>query len=1382
MKSPLPIRITPLLVSFLTFLLLSFNSLSQTHLGDSFYFSNLGLKDGLSQLSVMRIYQDTKGYMWFGTRNGLNRYDGNRFTVYKHDNLKNHTISDDQISCLLEDSNQQLWVGTYDGLNRMDLRSEKITSYKSEDKLGLENNYILSLLVDKDKRLLVGTGSGLYVYQPETNRFKRIQWVSKSKNLSINVLVQLKSGQLLIGTRTDGLYVCDRNFKLHTHYSSHSTSPLTGDNITCIFEDNQKQLWVGDYSKGLNQLNLGRGEVKHYTKENGGLSNNSIRSITPLNNSLVLGTMEGLSLLDLKSNRIEKYGSHYGLGNGSLSHPSIYSTYVDKMGTLWVGTYSGGVNYYNSLNNRFRNYDLGNNSNLLFGVFGAMAYQASSNKVWLATEGAGLLEFNPTTKEFNNYLFNKSSSLEHSENVVKSLMIENNTIWCGGLQGKVYQFDLKSKKFNLYYQLPTSGSVYKIYRDLSSNIWICSSSDSIGLYRINPAREVECNFPLRNGTKIHFYNVRSLLELRKNVFLFGTRNTGLILYDANKKSIERYDMTQSGSHHLLSNYITSILRTQKGEIWIGTNGGGVFLFKEGKGIFKQISRSDGLLNDKICDLVESNDHQLWISSINGLSQYNFTTRKVINYDQRNGIDIREFTPHGGLKLPSGDLFFSGSNGFVTFNPHHLPKNPHVPQVVLRSLEINNKLIEPNDSSELLTHTIDCTQSLVLNHSQNNITLSYAALNYIFPEQNQYAYKLVGHDDDWNYVGTRKEAFYTSLKPGKYRFQVIASNNDGKWNKIGKTIEIIVTPPFWATWFAYFIYLVLIVFIVGTILYYINQKKTLEADLHLKNFEQQKLEEFHQAKVRLFTNFSHDLRTPLTLIVTPLEELLRRVDLNVATKSTLQLIYNNSQRLLLLVNQLMDLRKNQSGSMELRVSQQELCYFTEEIYCVFNQIAKSKNIQFSFNHSEETFQAWFDKNLFEKVVFNLLSNAFKFTKDGGLIALEIKSISADEIEEHALKAGQAIDSAASYICLTVSDTGKGISPSEVEHIFTPFYQARHEEEEHIIGTGIGLSLALSIVRLHHGVMWVDSQELKGSAFNVVIPINKEAFSASEWSKVENGEMTQLGVDTQAINNIPLVDDADKPTVLLVEDNHEVRAYVKKQLMPYFQIIESENGADGFDKVLEFFPDIVVTDVMMPKVDGLQLCTLIKNDLNTGHIPVILLTAKSMVMHVKEGYEFGADDYLIKPFNMEVLVIRIRNLLASRKRLKSLYGKRESVDAVSIENCSADDRFTQKFFKVIEDNVSNADMDIDFISKMMGLSRANMYRKLKAITELTPTELVRNKRFEIAAQLFINTEMNVAEVSIETGFNTYEPFSRGFKKVYGLTPTEFIQHRRGKVANS
>lgn len=879
---------------------------------------------------------------------------------------------------------------------------------------------------------------------------------------------------------------------------------------------------------------------------------------------------------------------------------------------------------------------------------------------------------------------------------------------------------------------------------------------------------------------IYFSNVRCILEEEDGVFLLGSTAEGLLRFDTHKKQLTKYSNEASvEKYRIPNNYISAIVRTKSGEIWVSTYGGGIFQLDESKAIRRIMTVREGLLDNNICTLVESSDQRLWMSTVNGLIMFDPAKDEVRNYHRHNGIDIREFTLHSGIALPDGSLCFAGSNGFVTFHVEAMDKNNNIPPVVLEQLSVNNHPVKVGDESAILDKVLDGMETIRLAYNENNFSITYQALNYIYATQNQYAYKLEGYDTDWNYVGERNSAFYTNLSPGKYVFRVKASNNDGVWNEEGRSLAIVVQPPLWRTWYAYLFYVIALAAIIYGILYYVNIKRNLEAGLKMKQLEKQKQEEFHQAKIRLFTNFSHELRTPLMLIITPFEELVKRVDIPAELHDKLSIIYKNAQKLLLLVNQLMDLHKNQAGSMDLKVSEGDICEYIKEIYYAFNQIALTNEVKFTLNCTPKTINGWFDKSLLEKVVFNLLSNAFKYTASGESVLMEVSEVTLKELDPKRID-GLYKDENSQYVILKVKDSGKGIEEGEADKIFTPFYQIPETSGINLSGTGIGLSLVYTIVQLHRGVIYVDHTETKGACFVVILPVSRSAFSEEQIESREIDKIAEI-TNTEDISvSLPVTENKDQPKykILLVEDDKDVRDYLKKSLEAEYIVIEAADGVRAYEKVVQDFPDLVLSDIMMPKRDGLELCTMIKNDIRIGHIPVILMTARSMVVHIKEGFQAGADDYIVKPFNMDVLQTRIRSLLASREQLKKLYGKRFSPDVMGIEVKSADERFSQKLFDVIEKNISNEKLDVELLCTEIGISRANLYRKLKSITELSPMELIRNKRLEMAAKLLKESEMNVSEIASHLGFNSHSYFSNSFKAFYGCTPTEFVQMKNNQ----
>lgn len=1341
------------------------------------YSFNSDLNEGISQLSVMTIYQDSRGYLWFATKNGLNRFNGKEYKIYHREDGNEQSLSNNSVTSITEDQEGFLWVGTNNGLNRIDLNTNEIKRYNLETN-GLVANSISTVYTDRSGCLWVGTWEGLNRYNREGDHFEYIPIEDDTERAMIVTLLEDSSGRFWIGTRNKGLLLCDHQMNLISQFTSESKNmPLNNNNITSIYEDDKKQIWVGCKNSGLNKINLRDNEVTSYTNLNSGLSNNSVRCIIEWQGKLLIGTFDGIFDLDKATERIVKVAGYDDI-NKSLSHYSVYCFCVDRDKTLWVGTFAGGVNYLNKFTNRFVLHKPQEELNIRTGIYGAITYE-SPEDLWIATEGYGLLNYNKRTNESHYYLIDPSVRFAFNTNIIKSVFYEDGYVWCGTTKGEIYKFNIKTKKFSLYHQYPIEYSIYSIIRDHNGVLWVGGASTEFGLTCfVNDS--LVTTFYNNVDEPIYFSNVRCILEEEDGVFLLGSTAEGLLRFDTHKKQLTKYSNEASvEKYRIPNNYISAIVRTQSGEIWGSTYGGGIFQLDESKAIRRIMTVREGLLDNNICTLVESSDQRLWMSTVNGLIMFDPAKDEVRNYHRHNGIDIREFTLHSGIALPDGSLCFAGSNGFVTFHVEAMDKNNNIPPVVLEQLSVNNHPVEVGDESAILDKVLNGMETICLAYNENNFSISYQALNYIYATQNQYAYKLEGYDTDWNYVGERNSAFYTNLSPSKYVFHVKASNNDGVWNEEGRSLIIIVQPPLWRTWYAYLFYVIALAAIIYGILYYVNIKRNLEAGLKMKQLEKQKQEEFHQAKIRLFTNFSHELRTPLMLIITPFEELVKRVDIPAELHDKLSIIYKNAQKLLLLVNQLMDLHKNQAGSMDLKVSEGDICEYIKEIYYAFNQIALTNEVKFTLNCTPKTINGWFDKSLLEKVVFNLLSNAFKYTASGESVLMEVSEVTLKELDPKRTD-GLYKDENSQYVILKVKDSGKGIEEGEADKIFTPFYQIPETSGINLSGTGIGLSLVYTIVQLHRGVIYVDHTETKGACFVVILPVSRSAFSEEQIESREIDKIAEITNTEDILVSLPVTENKDQPKykILLVEDDKDVRDYLKKSLEAEYIVIEAADGVRAYEKVVQDFPDLVLSDIMMPKRDGLELCTMIKNDIRIGHIPVILMTARSMVVHIKEGFQAGADDYIVKPFNMDVLQTRIRSLLASREQLKKLYGKRFSPDVMGIEVKSADERFSQKLFDVIEKNISNEKLDVELLCTEIGISRANLYRKLKSITELSPMELIRNKRLEMAAKLLKESEMNVSEIASHLGFNSHSYFSNSFKAFYGCTPTEFVQMKNNQ----
>ena len=1337
------------------------------------YFSNISLEDGLAQLSVLVICQDSKGYMWFGTRNGLNRYDGSNMVCYKHRTDDPASLVDNHIVALVEDDEQRLWIGSMGGLNRLDLRSDRMKVFPGTQYPAFSNG-AQALYQDSRRRLWIGTYEGIYLYDPDREDFLPVNLSNVFKGGQVTCIYETSRGKLVFCTKRKGIYVCNLDLDEVSYYAKDSsTNPIPSNYINGVFEDSRQQIWLETGDCGLIRMSPD-GDIATLNASNSPLTTNMIRCAVENDGTLYIGSDDGLYLYDLETASIEAHSSARHRP-GQLSHFSVFSACVDRSGNLWVGTYAGGVDVSSKYAQRFSLLDPFSATGMIPGIIGPIISnddtEGEAQQMYVATEGCGLLEYSPDTPHTSRYyLYDPGSSIS-SQNIIKSILKEGDLIWCGTAQGTLYRFNRKSHRFSLYHKIPQNRavSIYAIDRDSDGNLWLATSKPGYGLIRLDKELREQYQFHVGTEDKWSFPSLRCLLRLEDDQFLIGSRHDGLYKFDVRSGHLTRYHEEGQGTLHLPANYVTSIVRDSKSHIWVSTYGGGISLFDPDEGVLKSITRQDGLADDEICTIVIDRNDDLWVSASNYISKYEPVRESIRNY-QVGVLGTQEFTPHCGTLLPNGNICFSASNGILSFNPELLQLNPFVPPVCLTDLTINNVKVTPGTGSPL-AKVLDETENLRLAHDQNNITIRYCALNFVFPSLNQYAVRLTGYDKDWNYVENRQEAYYTNLRPGKYVFEVKASNNDGLWNETPRRLAIQILPPVWATWYAYLFYALSVLGTLTLILYYISKKKALEQILLYKQKEQQRQEEFHQARMRMYTSFSHELRTPLTLIISPLEELLNSGSFNLSVKNKLDLIYNNAQRLLLLVNQLMDLRKSQAGKMEVKIIQDDLCQFVQEIWRTFTHIADEKNIQLCFEPEDGHLMAWYDKFLFEKLVFNLLSNALKNTAYNGHVQISVHPTRLGEIDPSRRLALDSLPAGIRLAHLTIRDDGCDIPPEEVEKIFEPFYQGQTNPSNKVSGTGIGLSLCQSVASLHHGTIWAENNPEGGACFHVIIPIDKTAFSDDD---IETDARKNMATDIVPFEKVSEDFQFDRRyKVLLVEDNDAVRSYIKDCLERYMDVMDTDNGETALEWVMEANPDIVISDIMLPRKDGLELCMQIKENMLTGHIPVILMTAKSMAIHIIEGYSAGADDYIVKPFNVNVLISRIKNILSAREKMKELYGKEFTRKMLGIDSSGREDLFAQKLIELIKQNIANPELSIDMICREIGLSRANLYRKMKSFTELSPVELIRNMRLEMAADLLLHSNYTISEIATYTGFNSHAYFTSCFKTFYNCTPTEYAE---------
>jgi signal transduction histidine kinase/ligand-binding sensor domain-containing protein/DNA-binding response OmpR family regulator len=1331
-------------------------------------FSALTIKDGLSQLTVTTVLQDSKGMMWFGTRDGLNSYDGKSFQTYLFNSVDNRL--DNHVVALSEDKEHNLWIGTTNGLVCKEFVSGTYKTYLKDKKVStsLSDNYIFAIATDNQNRLIVGTKSGLNVYNKSKNGFDHYFFNGLLKENPIRNICISKDESIYIATVSQGILQLDKNFKLINQFKI-DNQPKEKQ-VSVIFEDKSGLIWFGGINKGLCVLNPGNNTLQRFTINDGIEDNNNIRAIEDDGKgNLIIGTFNGLYLFNKATASFTAFSKLY-IPGGEINHYSILAVKYDNAGTLWVGTYAGGVSNYHPNNKRFAYFNPAEN-NKYTGVIGMMVEDKNRN-LWIASEGAGLIGWDVKNRRFSFNRIDAEKGESYSKNIIKSLFSEGDNIYCGTSRSEIFLFNTITRRFRFLYKLNDERKVvYDILKDNAGNLWAGATGDNNGLYCISKNGQIRSTFNAGNKKNYTFNDVRSLLLLRENVILVGTRFDGLLMFDYAKNSIKPILLNiKTEPINADNKHITALFKDSKNRIWIGTYGNGVYCYLEGNGVIAHFDKNDGLLDEDVCSIVESVDKNIWIASKSTISELNISTNKITTYNNKNGIYLLELSLRAAFKSYDGRLFFSGSNGFISFQPNKLSSNNFIPPVIFTSFSVNNTRVEVNDKTNILHQNLNTIDEIDLDYNQSNISIKFAALNYIFPEHNTYAIKLENVDREWTNIGSRNEMNYANLAPGTYTFMVKASNNDGIWNETPVSLRIHIKPPFWKTWWAYTIYILFFIAAFLFVVYYLKLKHNLEAKITLKQLEQEKSEEFHKERIQLFTNFSHEMRTPLTMILTPLIDLIDKSELLTPLyKESLQLMQKNANRLLLLVNQLMDFQKTESGKMKLNVSENDMVDFLSEIYLSFNELAKTQKITFSFDNSYTKLPAFFDENLFEKVCFNLISNAFKFSKENGLVKLGLRIVSTTDKGIFPSDVQDDLkDITGDLMLITVEDNGLGISEENLPAIFTPFYQVQASAKKIQPGSGIGLSLTRSIVKLSHGAIWATSELNIGTIFTVAIPISKANFNESEIAESKQSFSVDEQID---LPTMPL--ETQNQTVLIIDDDDDIRHFIARTLSASFKVLTAIDGKQGLEIATTEMPDIVLCDVMMPHITGIELCKKLKTNIKTGHIPIILITSRALSMQIQEGFNAGADEYITKPFRTSHLLLKINTLLQNRERLKSIYSKKFSLESLGIEVVSSDERFMTKINDIIQNNFSNQELDIDFIAGELGMSRTNLYRKVKSLTNLSTIDLIINIRLLTAKRMLMESDLSIAEIAYETGFNSPAYFTTSFKKQYGITPKEYIE---------
>ena len=1325
----------------------------------SYQFKHLEVSDGLSNNSVNTICKDRDGFMWFGTATGLNRYDGYTFKIYQHAENDPESLPDNYITDIVEMPDGRFWINTARGYVLFDKEQDCFITDVTGFMKNLESGGVPEqVFVDREGNTCLSVaGEGCYRYK-EGGKATFFSYVEHSlPEYGVTQIAECSDGLLLI--YNTGLLVCLDHATLAIKWKFDEIKKYIPAGKTIefsIFVDRDNCIWA--YSlMGIWAYDCG---TKSWRTDLTAIWSSRPDVIIHAVAQDIEGRIwvgkdyDGIDVFEKETGKVTSLVAHDDNGR-SLSHNTIYDLYADRDGIMWVGTYKKGVSYYSESIFKFNMYEWGDITCI---------EQADENKLWLGTNDHGILLWNRFTGKAEPFWRDAERQLPNP--VVSMLKSKDGKLWVGTFNGGLYCMNgsqVRSYKEGVGNAL-ASNNVWALVEDDKGRIWIASLGG--GLQCLEPSSGTFETYTSNNSALLE-NNVTSLCWGDDNTLFFGTANQGVGMMDMRTREIKKVQ-GQSGSMKMSNDAVNHVYKDSRGLIWIATREG-LNVYDVRRHLFLDLSPVAEAKGSFIAAITEDQERNMWVSTSrkvirvtvasDGKGSYLFDSRA---YNSEDGLQNCDFNQRSIKTLHNGIIVIGGLYGVNVFAPDHIRYNKMLPNVMFTGLSLFDEAVKVGQSyggRVLIEKELNDVENVEFDYKQNIFSVSFASDNYNLPEKTQYMYKLEGFNNDWLTLplGVHNVTF-TNLAPGKYVLRVKAINSDGYVGMKEATLGIVVNPPFWMSWWAYLLYAIGLV-----VVFFLARYRMLKRErekFHLQQIENEvaKNEEINNMKFRFFTNVSHELRTPLTLIISPLEGMLKETT-DELQSTRLQLMYRNAQRLLHLVNQLLDFRKGEMSTHQLSLSEGDIISYVHSVCNSFLLMADKKHIQFSFFSGIDTFSMAFDADKVGKIVMNLLSNAFKFTPEGGRVTVMIEHVAGtpDMLE------------------IKIADTGIGISDVDKEHIFERFYQADHKGVEETTGNGIGLSLVRDFVTLHEGEVKVFDSIGTGSVFVIQFPVKhvetqvqlppETGISIGEEEDKEIKEETREETERK-----------DFPLLLIVDDNEDFRIFMRYSLELQYRVKLAVNGNEAWEMMQEELPDLVISDVMMPQMDGNELCRLIKQDKRTAHIPVILLTARQNTEAKLEGLQTGADDYVTKPFNMTILVLRIRKLIELSRYHRVTQGMIDPVPS-EIVITSLDEKLIEKAIKYVEDNMSRTELSVEELSRELGMSRVHLYKKLLQITGKTPIEFIRVIRLKRAAQLLRESQLHVSEVAFEVGFNNPKYFSRYFKDEFGVLPSVY-QEKEGK----
>ncbi len=1341
---------------------------------------------------------DSNGFLWIGAQEGLARYDGYNLKFYKHIPFDSTSLSSNWVTVLKEDRDGNLWVGTWGGaLNYFNQRTDKFTRYlqdpDSSSSINCRN--ICSIVVNDDGTLWIGTqergllrmsfdGNGNAVYRRCDLRAAR-EANNDEREVSVWCLLKDSEGILWVGTFGNGLICLDPATNERRHYEHDPGKPasLSSNSISCLCEDDSGNIWIGTGNGALsikgNGLSRFDRKTRNFTTfKHSPLDPTSLCSNSPLcllidhANTLWVGTSDnGLCSIELK----HLYGSGKPVfaRRKNVGGTMIHSVYEDRLDNIWVGLLAMHVCRYDGHRNPFIWYrHVPGNRNSLSGNAVACIYVDRKDKIWFGYNWSGVTRFDPRSGAYKHFACDPKSPTGISSNWVNAICEGNDGImWLGTSDSGIDVFNPSDDTFTHLKADPDrpsglrSNRVRFLLKSRSDDIWISTVSEGLQLYdqesRTFTFFDVDSSTSADEATSILYEDSRGTLWI-------GTMNNGvygLTVADREIKSVKHYVHDPRNKNSLSYNHTTDIIQSRvldNDALWIATSVGLNRLDLKTE-TFTHYFAKDGLPHDFVLKLLEDNEGNIWASTAYKLCVFSVRTGKFSSYGKNDGLPVTGFAGARQNSAVTRDhqLLFGAAYGVLGYHPEEVLRNQAIPHIFLTDFRIWHESVK-------LDTAIHVKRVITLEHDENTFGFDFSDLNLTTSKRNQFAYKLEGLYEDWIYIGNEHTVSFTNIDPGTYSFRVKASDNDSTWSKGEASLSIVITPPWWKTTWAYLVYVV----IIGTILsagYRVRMRRMqLAQQLQIEHLEAEKMRDVNRMKSRFFANISHEFRTPLTLVLGPIHKWREKAH-EEGEKKDLGVAERNARRVLRLINQLLDLSRLEAGGMRLRASRMNIVPLVKGIAYSFATVDGRGGVGLTVDVEEKEIEVYCDGEVLERILNNLLSNAFKFTPKGGSVTCTLKRKNVSS-HEGTIEVAE----------INVSDTGVGIPREQLDRVFDRFYQVDASQTRAHEGSGIGLALVKELVELHHGTIHVQSKVGKGSIFSIQMRLGRNHLTDDEIVEVPEGvEMavreSEAGVGCEAAEE-PMEgrgsegEKSGKPIVLVVEDHADVRAYIKGHLVPAYQVREARDGAEGIEKAQEIIPDLVISDVMMPKKDGFEVCRILKCDVRTSHIPIVLLTAKAASEDKIEGLEIGADDYLIKPFEPKELLARVKNLIDQRQKLRERFAASAPLRPGEVAVTSMDDAFLNKVIVAVELHMGDEHLSIEGLGAEVGMSRVQLHRKLVALTNLSPGEFIRYFRLHRAMELLQKDTGTVSEIAYAVGFNDPSYFSKCFHKQFGKAPSE------------